>query len=208
MFFCDLYLFICLLLLFKWHFPLHSFLAQSESIRITQQPEATPGVEGEQLVLECVATGVPAPSFLWFKDPRVPLPDQTSSNLVIPRLSKQDAGRYCCRAQNEVNVVFSAWVEVKVQKPGILLSGKSLVVEVVLLCCCVVVCCVVVLLVLLCCCCDVLWYVVFLCSGCVVLLCYGVVMLCCCDAVCCVVVVLQYNYVNFSFSFFSECTWF
>lgn len=92
-------------------------------MKITQQPEATPGVEGQQLVLECRATGVPVPNFLWFKAPNTPIPDQTADTLLIPRLSKKDGGKYCCRAENEVNIVFSAWVEVKVQKPHILKNG-------------------------------------------------------------------------------------
>ena len=69
---------------------------------------------------------MPSPSYLWFKEPREPLPDHISEDLIIPRLVKEDAGRYCCRAQNEVNVVFSAWVEVKVQKQSILNTGKTL----------------------------------------------------------------------------------
>ena len=100
-------------------------------MKITQQPEATPGVEGQQLVLECRATGVPKPNFLWFKEPDTPLPEHTSDTLVIPHLAKGDAGRYCCRAENEVNTVFSPWVEVKVQKPHILNNG---------VCVCVCVC--------------------------------------------------------------------
>lgn len=96
-----------------------------ESVKITQQPDATPGIEGQKLVLECRATGVPAPTFMWFKDPRNPLPDQTSDTLVIPKLRKEDAGKYCCRAQNGVNVIFSAWVEVKVLKPSILQAGEE-----------------------------------------------------------------------------------
>lgn len=94
-----------------------------ESVKITQQPEATPGVEGQQLILECRATGVPGPNFLWFKAPNTPLPDQTADTLLIQCLAKEDAGKYCCRAENEVNTVFSPWVEVKVQKPHILNNG-------------------------------------------------------------------------------------
>lgn len=102
------------------------FCCLTESVRIMQQPEATPGVEGQQLTLECRAVGVPTPNFLWFKSPNIPLPDQTSDALLIPHLSKEDAGKYCCRAENEVNTVFSAWVEVKVQKPHILKNGTLL----------------------------------------------------------------------------------
>ena len=81
-------------------------------------------MEGQQLTLECKATGVPAPNYLWFKSPKVPLPDQTSDTLLIPALSKEDAGKYICRVENEVNTIFSAWVEVKVQKPHILKNGE------------------------------------------------------------------------------------
>ncbi len=102
-----------------------SLFVTAESVKITQQPDATPGVEGQKLQLECKATGVPAPSYMWFKDPREPLPDQTSDTLVIPQLRQEDAGKYCCRVQNGVNIVFSAWVEVKVQKPSILQAGKG-----------------------------------------------------------------------------------
>lgn len=62
---------------------------------------------------------MPAPSYLWFKE-RTPLPDNKSSRLVIDKVGKDDAGMYCCRATNDVNVVFSNWAEVKVQKPSIL----------------------------------------------------------------------------------------
>jgi hypothetical protein len=99
----------------------------TESVKITQQPEATPGVEGQQLILECRATGVPRPNFLWFKAPNTPLPEQTADTLFIQSLAKEDAGKYCCRAENEVNTVFSPWVEVKVQKPHILNNGTDAV---------------------------------------------------------------------------------
>ena len=62
---------------------------------------------------------MPAPSYLWFKE-RTPLPDNKSCQLVIDKVGKDDAGMYCCRATNNVNVVFSNWAEVKVQKPSIL----------------------------------------------------------------------------------------
>lgn len=88
-------------------------------MRFTVHPEAAPAVIGQQLVLTCEATGVPAPSFLWFKE-RTPLPDNKSCRLVIDKVGKDDAGMYCCRATNDVNVVFSNWAEVKVQKPSIL----------------------------------------------------------------------------------------
>lgn len=45
-----------------------------------KQPEARPAVAGQKLVLECEASGVPQPKFLWFRE-RDPLPAQTSSRL-------------------------------------------------------------------------------------------------------------------------------
>lgn len=95
----------------------------AESVKITKQPEATPGVEGQQLILECRATGVPKPNFLWFKAPNTPLPEQCSDQLILSCLTKEDSTKYCCRAENEVNTVFSAWVEIKVQKPHIVRNG-------------------------------------------------------------------------------------
>ena len=106
-------------------------------------------------MLECEASGVPCPKFLWFKE-REPLPNQTSSRylhisvaitklkvnvmlfiklfvylwfkghaaidfflyrLVIERVSVSDEGNYCCRASNDVNIVFSHWVMVAVHEP-------------------------------------------------------------------------------------------
>ena len=53
----------------------------SEEVKFTKQPEACPAVEGQQLVLECAASGVPQPKFLWFKE-REPLPSQTSNRYM------------------------------------------------------------------------------------------------------------------------------
>ena len=106
----------------------------SEEVQFTQQPEAKPAVLGQKLVLECAATGTPSPKFLWFRE-REPLPSQTSNRyiqsmhttspilcqpcirLVIEKVSFSDEGNYCCRASNDLNNVFSNWVEVSVQKP-------------------------------------------------------------------------------------------
>jgi len=106
-------------------------------VKIVQQPDATPGVEGQKLQLECKATGVPSPNYMWFKNPQEPLPDHTSDTLVLPKLRQEDAGKYCCRAQNGVNVVFSAWVEVKVLKPAVLQPGQSILLTPFCVCVCV-----------------------------------------------------------------------
>ena len=100
-------------------FYCHVFV-YSEGVRFKFQPQASPVVEGQRLELECEASGVPSPSYLWFKSPQVPLPEQTQRLLIIERVQKDDEGMYCCRATNDVNVVFSNWAEVKVMKPPIL----------------------------------------------------------------------------------------
>lgn len=92
-----------------------------EEVRFLQHPQAAPAVLGQQLVLEAEATGVPQPEYLWFKE-RTPLPDQTARTLLIEHVTKEHEGTYVCRATNEVNVAFSNWAEVKVQKPSILRS--------------------------------------------------------------------------------------
>ena len=42
--------------------------------------------------------------------------------LVLEKVSKSDDGSYCCRASNDLNIVFSNWVEVSVQQP---VQGES-----------------------------------------------------------------------------------
>jgi hypothetical protein len=91
-------------------------LGYKEEVQFTRQPEAKPAVVGQRLVLECEASGVPQAKFLWFKE-RAPLPGQTSNRLVLEKVSKADEGSYCCRASNDLNLVFSNWVEVTVQQP-------------------------------------------------------------------------------------------
>lgn len=49
-----------------------------EEVKFARQPEAKPAVVGQKLVLDCEASGVPQPKFLWFKE-REPLPTQTSN---------------------------------------------------------------------------------------------------------------------------------
>jgi hypothetical protein len=92
-------------------------LGYKEEARFTRHPEARPAVVGQRLVLECEAVGVPHPKFLWFKE-KEPLPHQTSNRLVIEKASITDEGNYCCRASNDLSIVFSNWVEVSVHQPA------------------------------------------------------------------------------------------
>ena len=90
-----------------------------EAVNFTVQPEAVPASLDQTVVLECEATGVPKPSYLWFKG-REPLPEYTTCRLCIDKVRMEDAGMYICRASNEVNIVFSSWAEIKVNRPKVL----------------------------------------------------------------------------------------
>ena len=41
-----------------------------------------------------------------------------SCRLVIEKASVTDEGNYCCRASNNLSIVFSNWVEVSVHQPA------------------------------------------------------------------------------------------
>lgn len=96
------------------HYTALSDMGYTEKVQIVTHPRATPTVIGHNLELTCVATGVPMPTYMWFKE-RTPLPDQTSSKLIITNAQADNEGVYCCRATNPLNVVFSNWAEVRVQ---------------------------------------------------------------------------------------------
>lgn len=100
----------------------------TEKVQIVTHPRATPAVIGQPIELTCVATGVPMPTYMWFKE-RSPLPDQTSSKLVITKVQSENEGMYCCRATNPVNVVFSNWAEVRVQAQMVSRRPSQLVIE-------------------------------------------------------------------------------
>ena len=99
---------------------IHLFI--SEAVSFIVQPEAVPASVGQTVILECEATGVPKPSYLWFKG-RDPLPTQTTCRLSIEKVTPEDAGMYICRASNEVNIEFSCWAEIKVNQPKVLRPG-------------------------------------------------------------------------------------
>lgn len=96
--------------------------SHAEAVCFTLQPEAVPVSVGQPVELECEASGVPKPSYLWFKG-REPLPKHTTCRLTIEKVTLDDAGQYCCRASNEVNIVFSSWAEIKVTQPKVLRHG-------------------------------------------------------------------------------------
>ena len=74
---------------------------------ITQQPESVDGIEGDPITLSISATGLPAPTFQWFKN-GVALDGQTASTLEFPALKASDAGSYHVVVSNPAASVASA----------------------------------------------------------------------------------------------------
>ena len=65
--------------------------------------------EGQTAVLNCNATGNPAPSLSWFRDSLpVPIPGSSriqqtgNGSLLVGGAGREDQGEYVCRAENEV----------------------------------------------------------------------------------------------------------
>jgi len=73
---------------------------------ITQQPQSVDGIEGDAITLSVSVTGVPAPSFQWFKNGLV-LEGQTAATLEFPVLKESDAGTYRVVVSNPAGSVTS-----------------------------------------------------------------------------------------------------
>lgn len=74
--------------------------------------------KGQRLVLECVASGIPAPQVVWAKDGRDLRSRNNTrfllSNLLIDAAGEADSGTYVCRADNGVGEASSAVYDVQV----------------------------------------------------------------------------------------------
>ena len=66
---------------------------------------------GDSVVLQCVASGAPAPSILWFKDDDVVVKSshivfaEAGQFLVIAEAKEEDSGNYACEATNSQGTV-------------------------------------------------------------------------------------------------------
>ena len=77
---------------------------------ITQGPVNITDLVNNPQLLECTATGFPAPDISWYKDGRLisesdniiesPQESSTTSVLAIPTLNLAASGEYFCRADN------------------------------------------------------------------------------------------------------------
>ena len=57
---------------------------------------------GSEAILTCIATGVPQPTIMWYKD-NVSLPNQVAPFLFIQDLNLDTRGLYMCVATNELD---------------------------------------------------------------------------------------------------------
>ncbi|XP_061094874.1 brother of CDO [Conger conger] len=95
--------------------------SSSEAARIVYPPESRTIMvtEGQRLVLECVASGIPPPQVTWAKDGLdLRYHNNTRfllSNLLIDMASEGDSGTYICRADNGMGAPNSAYVLYNVQ---------------------------------------------------------------------------------------------
>lgn len=78
----------------------------TELLEFLSEPRPQTIVEGEDVILECLATGISRPEVRWLKDSRQVSLDGTRlrrvgvSSLLIRGSSVEDAGLYTCRASN------------------------------------------------------------------------------------------------------------
>nr|XP_060626753.1 brother of CDO isoform X2 [Anolis sagrei ordinatus] len=93
----------------------------AEAARIIYPPEAQTIIvtKGQNLILECVASGIPPPRVTWAKDGSgVSGYNKTRfllSNLLIDTISEEDSGTYSCMADNGVGETAAAVILYNVQ---------------------------------------------------------------------------------------------
>ncbi|GBG27547.1 Neural cell adhesion molecule 1 [Hondaea fermentalgiana] len=82
-------------------------------------------VPGNDLVLNCTASGSTPLSYTWnFKDVTLDVPS-TTSVLVLPEVTETDQGNYSCSVTNEVSTIQSNSVWVNVYNPVEIVSSPS-----------------------------------------------------------------------------------
>ena len=88
----------------------------SDSTKITVSSANPVVVEGESVSLDCNATGNPAPTVTWTKDGNNSVLYQ-GERYTIDRITRQQAGRYICTAENgigsKLNATFAVIVHCK-----------------------------------------------------------------------------------------------
>ncbi|MBL9137754.1 MAG: immunoglobulin domain-containing protein [Verrucomicrobiales bacterium] len=91
---------------------------------ITRQPQSQTVVEGRSVTFSVSATGFPAPTFQWYKN-SVAVAGATGATLVIPVVTRSDAGRYSVRVSNRLGSVTSTAAQLTVQAAAPTITGFS-----------------------------------------------------------------------------------
>ena len=93
-------------------------VGQEEQPVITLPPQSVTSRVGGEVNLTCIATGVPAPVYQWYKDDEL-LSGEILPYLLIPSVDVESRGYYRCTATNDLNTTRSS--------PALLaLEGKQL----------------------------------------------------------------------------------
>uniref|UniRef100_A0A182ITM4 Uncharacterized protein n=1 Tax=Anopheles atroparvus TaxID=41427 RepID=A0A182ITM4_ANOAO len=94
---------------------------QLQAPRFTTQPSSSGSIvsEGRTKILQCHALGYPQPNYRWLKD-GVPVgPFSNSQYLKIQNVTREDAGKYQCQAENKAGTIFSDKTDVVVAYMGV-----------------------------------------------------------------------------------------
>ncbi|GCC37426.1 hypothetical protein chiPu_0015930 [Chiloscyllium punctatum] len=77
------------------------------------QPESLRVKVGQRVSLRCVAFGIPAPKYQWYKN-GIPLPHQTEGDLVIATVEMRHYGTYLCAVSNDQGECWSSAADLSV----------------------------------------------------------------------------------------------
>ena len=80
---------------------------QQEQPVIISPPQSVTSRLGGQVNLTCIATGVPAPVYQWYRDDEL-LPGEILPYLLISSVDVGSRGYYRCTATNDVNTARSS----------------------------------------------------------------------------------------------------
>ncbi|XP_058175853.1 protein sidekick [Anopheles ziemanni] len=105
---------------------------QLQAPRFTTQPSSSGSIvnEGRTKILQCHALGYPQPNYRWLKD-GVPVGNFSNSQyLKIQNVTREDAGKYQCQAENKAGTIFSDKTDVVVAYMGVFTDLSEKVVSV------------------------------------------------------------------------------
>ena len=87
------------------------FAVITETPRFIGEMKKKTAKVGGSVVFECIASGSPAPTFVWLKDNKILnktarfISTSTGQLCIIVRVQREDAGVYACRVSNTLGAV-------------------------------------------------------------------------------------------------------